>query len=103
METMTKLGIGALLFLAGTYFYVMALCYLCDLYEQRRLAKQRAEEKKRKERLQRAIDEAEARRQSEMERRKRLAQARIQGRKGLLATTQSLQRAAPSRSRGTAR
>ena len=102
METMVKLGIGALLFLVGTYFYVMALCHLCDLYEQKRLAKQKAEEKKRKERLQRAIDEAETRRKSEMERRKRLTQARMLGRERLLADTQTPQRATSSRSRGTA-
>jgi predicted Holliday junction resolvase-like endonuclease len=61
-----------------TYLYVMGLCYLCDVYEQRKLAKRDAEEKRRKEELQRAIAETEMRRQTEVERRKRSAEERRQ-------------------------
>jgi predicted Holliday junction resolvase-like endonuclease len=64
--------------IVSTYLYVMALCYLCDLYEQRKLAKRDVEEKKRKEELQRAIAETEMRRQSEMDRRRRAAEERRQ-------------------------
>ena len=70
MEPIVKFGIIVLLILVSLYFYVMGLCYLCDLYE----------EKKRKERLHRAIEETEMRRKSEIERRKNLAQARMQRR-----------------------
>jgi len=80
MEPIVKFGIIVLLILVSLYFYVMGLCYLCDLYEEKKRAKQRAEEKKRKERLHRAIEETEMRRKSEIERRKNLAQARMQRR-----------------------
>ncbi len=62
--------------LAGIYLYVMALCYLCDVYEQKKLAKQEAEEKRRREDLKRIIEETEMRRRAEMERRKKVAEER---------------------------
>ena len=102
MGTIAKLGVAALLVFVGTYFYVMGLCYLCDLYEQKKLAKQRAEEKKRKERLHRAIEETEKKRKSETERRRRLAQARMQSRGGPPTATKSPERATPPRSTSAA-
>ena len=61
-----------------TYLYVMALCYLCDIYEKRKLARRDVEEKKRKEELHRAIAETETRRQAEMQRRMKAAEERRQ-------------------------
>lgn len=61
-----------------TYMYVMALCYLCDIYEKKKLAKRDAEEKRRKEELHRAIAETEMRRQAEMQRRMKAAEERRQ-------------------------
>jgi type VI protein secretion system component VasK len=61
-----------------TYLYVMGLCYLCDLYERRKLAKQDAEEKRHKEELHRAIAETEMRRQAEVQRRMKAAEERRQ-------------------------
>ena len=61
-----------------TYLYVMALCYLCDVYEKRKLVKRDAEEKRRKEELHRAITETEMRRQAEMQRRMKAAEERRQ-------------------------
>lgn len=72
-------GAIALSVIVGTYLYVMGLCYLCDLYERKKLAKKEAEEKNRREELKRVIDETEMRRKAEMERRKKLAMARRQG------------------------
>ncbi len=68
----------AVCIVVGIYLYVMGLCYLCDLHERRKAAKREAEEKRRKEDLQLALEQAEARRRQEIERRKNLAQARRQ-------------------------
>jgi predicted Holliday junction resolvase-like endonuclease len=72
------IGIIGLLVLVCTYLYVMALCYLCDHYERKQNSKREAEEKRRKQELQRAIDETELRRRAELERRKRVAEERRQ-------------------------
>lgn len=71
-------AIGILCAIVGTYLYVMGLCYLCDLYELRKRKKQAEEEKRRKEELRRALDEAEMRRKTQIERRKQLARGRNQ-------------------------
>lgn len=72
------IGVIALSAIAGIYLYVMALCHLCDVYERKKLAKQEAEEKRRKEELKRVIEESELRRKMEIERRKKMAEARRQ-------------------------
>ena len=72
------IGIIALFILVCTYLYVMALCYLCDVYEKKQLAKRQGQEKKRKQELQRAIEETEMRRKTELERRKRVIEERRQ-------------------------
>ncbi len=61
-----------------TYMYVMALCYLCDVYERKKLAKQDAHEQRRKEEIHRAIAETEMRRQAETKRRIKAAEERRQ-------------------------
>ncbi len=72
------IGVIALLLLVCTYLYVMGLCYLCDLYEKKQLAKRQDEENRRKQELQRVIEETEMKRKVELERRKRLAEERRQ-------------------------
>ncbi len=69
-------GVIALSVIVGTYVYVMTLCYLCDLYEQKKEKRRLAEAEKRKEELRRARTQAEMRRTQQMERRKQLAKAR---------------------------
>jgi len=74
----TTLGIIALFILVGTYLYVMAMCYLCDLYDRRQNVKREEEEKRRKRELQRVIEETELRKRADLERRRRAAEERRQ-------------------------
>jgi predicted membrane protein len=71
-----KLAIFALCAVAFTYMYVMALCYLCDMYERKKQVKQEEAEKRRKELLRQAFDQADVKRREDIERRKRLAETR---------------------------
>ena len=74
------IGIIALSILVCIYLYVMGLCYLCDLYERRQNLKRGEAEKRRKQELQRAIEETEARRKAEIQRRKSAMEQRRQKR-----------------------
>ena len=76
MQVAIAIGILALCAIAGTYFYVMALCNLVDLHEEKKIKKQQEKEKKRKEQLRLAAEHVEMRRKQETERRKRLIEAR---------------------------
>ena len=71
-------GIIALCGLAGSYLYVMGLCYICDVYERNKRKKQQELEKKRKEELKLATEHAELKRKRAFEaRRKRRRQAEV--------------------------
>ena len=74
----------------GIYLYVMGLCHLCDLYERRQKAKQDEEEKRQKEKLLWALNEAEIKKKAEIERRKQMAKARSH--KGQKRAQKSLRR-----------
>lgn len=63
-------GIIALCGLAGSYLYVMGLCYICDVYERNKQKKQQELEKKRKEELKFAVEQAELKRKQELKARK---------------------------------
>ncbi|RJP69873.1 MAG: hypothetical protein C4532_10085 [Candidatus Abyssobacteria bacterium SURF_17] len=83
-ETMRAMMIGVIILCAsaGVYLYVMLLCHLCDVYERKKQAQRDAVERRRREDLQRALDQAEMRRRMEIERRKQLAEARRQAANG---------------------
>jgi len=63
-------GIIALCALAGTYLYVMGLCYICDVYERNKQKKQQELEKKRKQELRLAVEQAELKRKRALEARR---------------------------------
>ncbi|MBI4830644.1 MAG: hypothetical protein HY801_03630 [Candidatus Lindowbacteria bacterium] len=75
MRAMTWVVVG-LCVVVATYMYVMALCYLCDLHEEKKRAKHEAEEKRRRQELQRAFEQVEMQRKHDVEQRKRLAEER---------------------------
>lgn len=72
---MMTVGIAILCAAVGIYLYVMGLCYLCDLYEERKQRRKEEEEQRRKEQLLQAIEETEKRKKAQVERRKRLAKS----------------------------
>jgi uncharacterized protein YaiL (DUF2058 family) len=86
--------------LAGTYLYVMGLCYLCDMYTLQKEKKREAEEKRRKERIRIALDQAEAKRKAEIARRKQLAKARRE--RGLTTAENISKRKSPPHSASAA-
>lgn len=75
MRAMTWLVVGFCV-AVGTYMYVMTLCYLCDVHEEKKQAKQDAEEKRRKQELHRALEQVEMQRKQEVEQRRRVAEER---------------------------
>lgn len=86
--------------LAGTYLYVMGLCYLCDLYSLQKEKKKEAEEKKRKEHIRIALDQAAERRKAEIARRKQLMKARRE--RGLVSAENLSKRKSPPNSASAA-
>jgi hypothetical protein len=76
------MGIIAVCALAGTYLYVMGLCYICDLYERNKQKKHQKLEKKRKEELKLTAEQAEVKRKRDLEgrreRRRKMEEARRQ-------------------------
>ena len=74
----TTIAVIVVCALAGTYLYVMALCYLVDLYTERKENLKQKAEKERKERLRQALDAAELKRKKEVQHRRQLTKARNQ-------------------------
>jgi uncharacterized membrane protein len=74
----TTIAVLVVCALAATYLYVMALCYLADLYTQRKENLKQKAEKERKEILRQALDAAEMKRKKEEQRRRQLARERKQ-------------------------
>jgi hypothetical protein len=96
----TTIAVIVVCALAGTYLYVMGLCYLCDLYSLRKEKQKQEEEKKRKEQIKIALDHAEAKRKAEIARRKGLAKARRE--RGLVTADHLVQRKSPPTSASAA-
>ncbi len=76
----TMIAVLVVCALAGTFLYVMGLCYIADLYSQHKENLKQEAEKKRKELLGQALDAVEAKRKKEELRRRQMVRDRNQRR-----------------------